>query len=202
MIFRHLASRSEFLRFPLRINVSVVHENIMPTVRLLLKTGIAERTQNDYFPGGKFVLANTDAALNQIERALKRATEKKIPVILVKHIAPPTSPFFAQGTPGGELHPRLLSACPDAIVVHKTHADSFYQTNLEETLCKLSANELLICGMMTHNCVTHTAISKSAEKYAVTVLMNCSATVSDILQKIALNALSIRVKLANWEEVL
>jgi nicotinamidase-related amidase len=49
--------------------------------------------------------------------------------------------------------------------------------------------------MMTQNCVTHTAISKAAEKYAVTVLTDCCTTVSEILHLIALHALSTRVKL-------
>ena len=49
--------------------------------------------------------------------------------------------------------------------------------------------------MMTQNCVTHTAISKAAEKYNVSVLVNCCTTVSEILHLIALHALSTRVKL-------
>ena len=40
--------------------------------------------------------------------------------------------------------------------------------------------------MMTQNCVTHTAISKAAEKYNVTILIDCCTTVSEILHKIAL----------------
>jgi nicotinamidase-related amidase len=55
--------------------------------------------------------------------------------------------------------------------------------------------ELLVCGMMTQNCVTHTAISKSAEKYTVTVLSDCCTTVSEMLHHIALHALSTRVAL-------
>jgi len=49
----------------------------------------------------------------------------------------------------------------------KHFADSFEKTKLEETLAKLGVTELLLCGMMTQNCVTHTAISKAAEKYNV-----------------------------------
>ena len=56
--------------------------------------------------------------------------------------------------------------------------------------------------MMTQNCVTHTAISKAAEKYAVTVLTDCCTTVSEILHLIALHALSTRVKLVPSTDVL
>jgi nicotinamidase-related amidase len=47
----------------------------------------------------------------------------------------------------------------------------------------------LVCGMMTQNCVTHTAISKAAEKYKVAVLEDCCASVSEMLHLIALRAL-------------
>ncbi|MGE0758829.1 MAG: isochorismatase family protein [Pirellulaceae bacterium] len=57
-----------------------------------------------------------------------------------------------------------------APIVVKEYADSFEKTNLEETLRKLGVTELLVGGMMTQNCVTHTAISKAAEKYDVTIL--------------------------------
>ena len=87
-------------------------------------------------------------------------------------------------------------------MVVKAFADSFHQTNLEETLAGLGVNELLLCGMMTQNCVTHTAISKSAEKYAVTVLTDCCTTVDQMIHLIALNALSTRVTLMTAEEAL
>jgi nicotinamidase-related amidase len=87
-------------------------------------------------------------------------------------------------------------------VVIKEFADSFEKTNLEETLAKIGVTDLLVCGMMTQNCVTHTAISKAAEKYNVTVVVDCCTTVSEILHQIALHALSTRVKLAPSSETL
>jgi len=49
--------------------------------------------------------------------------------------------------------------------------------------------------------VTHTAISKTAENYRVTVLTDCCTTVDQMIHLIALNALSIRVTLATAGEV-
>jgi len=154
--------------------------------------------QNDYFPDGKFPLWNTEAVLAQVESAIARARGQGVPVILVQHIADApngAAPFFNAGTSGVELHPRILAAAPDAVVVIKAQADSFLNTTLEEKLAELGVEELLVCGMMTQNCVTHTALSKSAEKYKVTVLTDCSTTVSEMLHLIALNALSTRVAL-------
>ncbi len=152
--------------------------------------------QNDYFPDGNYPLWNTEATLSRIEKAIEAAVSKKIPVILVQHIADPKkgiSPFFNKGTDGAAIHPRILAAAPEAHVITKQFADSFLHTDLEKTLKELGVHELLICGMMTQNCVTHTAISKAAEKYSVTILPDCCTTVDEMIHAIALNAVSPRV---------
>ena len=161
--------------------------------------------QNDYFPGGAFPLWNTEETLSAVTRAIGRAREKGIPVVLVQHVADPElglAPFFNEGTPGAELHPRALDAAPGAPVVVKAFADSFVKTSLEATLAGLGATELLVCGMMTQNCVTHTAISKSAEKYGVTILADACTTVNEMLHQIALHAVSTRVPLRTVDEAL
>lgn len=154
--------------------------------------------QNDYFPEGHFPLWNAEATLSKIEQAIARAKMLGVPIILVQHIADSTkgvAPFFNEGTVGADIHSRILSAAPGAPVVTKGHADSFFGTALEATLRSLSINELLVCGMMTQNCVTHTAISKTAEAYKVTILPDCCTTVSEMLHNIALHAVSTRMSL-------
>jgi hypothetical protein len=47
--------------------------------------------------------------------------------------------------------------------------------------------------------VTHTAISKAAEKYAVSILSDCCTTVSQMLHLIALHAVSTRMTLRTSE---
>jgi nicotinamidase-related amidase len=154
--------------------------------------------QNDYFPGGRFPLWNAEETLRNVVATISKAHTIGIPVILVQHVANAAkgiAPFFNAGTPGVDIHPEVLAAAPDAPVVVKENADSFHGTTLEQVLSGLGVEELLVCGMMTQNCVTHTAISKSAEKYKVTVLTDCSTTVSELLHLIALNALSTRIAL-------
>lgn len=161
--------------------------------------------QNDYFPDGKFPLWNTEAVLNNIEQAISKANGQQIPVIIIQHIAnreQGIAPFFNQGTTGAEVHPRILAAAPDAPIVVKEFADSFVKTTLEETLSQLGVTELLVCGMMTQNCVTHTAISKSAEKYQVAILADCCTTVNEMIHNIALHAVSTRVPLVPAGEAL
>ena len=158
--------------------------------------------QNDYFPGGGFPLWNPEAVLETLVQAVDRARAQGVPVILVQHVAKGPSPFFNAGTPGVELHPRIRAAAPAAPVVVKAFADSFHQTTLEATLQALGATELLVAGMMTQNCVTHTAISKAAEKYDVTVLKDACTTVTELLHLIAVGGMSTRVKLAAAAEAL
>ena len=158
--------------------------------------------QNDYFPKGKFPLWNTDVVLQNIEQAIEKANSHGVPVIHIQHVAKGVAPFFNEGTTGADIHPRILVAAPTAPIVVKEFADSFEKTTLEEKLTKLGVTELLVCGMMTQNCVTHTAISKAAEKYNVSVLVDCCTTVSEILHQIALHALSTRVKLVPSSEAL
>ena len=155
--------------------------------------------QNDYFPGGAFPLWNSEAILANLERAIAGAVAQGVPVIHVQHVADRSrglTPFFNEGTAGVAIHPRILAAAPEAPVVVKTFADGFHGTTLEATLRGFGATELLVAGMMTQNCVTHTAISRAAEKYDVSILPDCCTTVSEILHRIALNAVSTRLKLA------
>lgn len=161
--------------------------------------------QNDYFPHGKYPLWNTEQTLSQVKTAIARAKALNIEVIHVQHIADPEkgiAPFFNQGTQGVDIHAEILAAAPEAAVVIKRFADSFEQTNLDELLQKQGISELLLCGMMTQNCVTHTAISKAAEKYNVAIMVDCCTTVDEMIHNIALNAIALRVPLVTMEQVL
>ncbi|MDJ0523218.1 MAG: cysteine hydrolase family protein [Planctomycetota bacterium] len=161
--------------------------------------------QNDYFPGGAYPLWNTEATLQNIEAAIGRAREAGVAVIHIQHIADASAgiaPFFNEGTDGAKVHERVLAAAPDAPVVVKAFADSFVETTLQEELGRVDATELLVCGMMTQNCVTHTAISRSAEPYDVTILPDCCTTVDEMLHNIALHAVSTRVKLVPSTEAI
>lgn len=152
--------------------------------------------QNDYFDGGAFPLWEARETADRVVAAIAAARTAGIEVIHVQHVADPAkgiAPFFNVGAPGVEIRPEILAAAPNAPVVVKRFADAFHHTVLDETLRARGVTRLLVCGMMTQNCVTHTAISKAAEKYEVAVVADLSTTVSRMLHLIALNALSTRV---------
>jgi nicotinamidase-related amidase len=159
--------------------------------------------QNDYFPQGKFPLWNTEETLSNVLNLIGKAQKKGYLIVHVQHIANPEmgiAPFFNKGTAGANIHPEVMAAAPDAPVVIKEFADSFEKTSLEDLLSAHSIKKLVICGMMTQNCVTHTAISKASEKYEVTILTDCSTTVDEMIHNIALHAVSTRVNLSTTDQ--
>ena len=159
--------------------------------------------QNDYFEGGNFPLWNTIETLNNIEQAVKKANQQNIPIILIQHIADNSNGkalFFNKNTVGSEIHSRILKIAENPKIIIKNFADSFYKTNLDEILTELKIEEILLCGMMTQNCITHTALSKTAEKYSVKILQDCCTTVDKIIHQMAINALSIRKTILEFQK--
>lgn len=157
--------------------------------------------QNDYFAGGKLPLWKAEETLERVEATLAAAREKGIPVVLVQHQSGANGSFFVPGSEGVAIHPAVLAAAPGAPVVVKAYADSFHETTLAATLEALGAEELLICGMMTQNCVAHTALSRGAEPYPVTVLVDACTTLDERVHRFALSALSTRVSMKPVEQV-
>lgn len=158
--------------------------------------------QNDYFEGGAFPLWNAEEALAATEQAILAARRKEMPVVFVQHVAAGPSPFFNPDTKGVKIHDRVLAAVGNSPVVTKQHADAFEGTTLHDTLQGLGADELVVCGMMTQNCVTHTAISRRADDYRkVTVLSDASTTTTEMLHLIAIAGLAPRVNLATVDQV-
>lgn len=57
--------------------------------------------------------------------------------------------------------------------------------------------------MMTHNCLTHSAVSKRADDYRkVTVLTDASTTATQLLQLLVLDGISTWIDLATADQAL
>ena len=70
----------------------------------MTKTLLVIDLQNEYVPGSKFPLWNTDVVLQNIEQAIAKANTQGVPVIHIQHIAKGgLAPFFNEGTPGANL---------------------------------------------------------------------------------------------------
>lgn len=65
--------------------------------------------QNDYFPHGKFPLANTEVTLQNILKLQRYFRIKQLPIFYIQHIkSDPWANFFAKGSHGTEIYPSLL----------------------------------------------------------------------------------------------
>lgn len=151
--------------------------------------------QNDYFPDGKYPLHETNATAQKNVEAIQAAKARAIPVIHVQHLVSPElgeGLFFYDESEGAEIHASILAAAPDAPVIVKRHADCFENTNLDQLLEELGVEEIILAGMMTHNCVTHTALSPAASKYNPKVIGECCCTVDPIAHALAVDSMQVR----------
>ncbi len=113
--------------------------------------------QNDYFPEGRNPLEGSPEAVRQARRLLETFRQRGLPLVHIQHLAlSPTASFFLPDTAGVQIHPEVQPA-PGETVIEKHFPNSFRDTPLLEHLHKLSIEQLVICGMMTHMCVDATA---------------------------------------------
>jgi nicotinamidase-related amidase len=109
--------------------------------------------QNDYFPGGKWTLSGIESAADNAARVLAAARAAGDLVVHVRHEFPTTdAPFFAPGSSGAQLHPKIQDREGEPVVL-KHHVNSFRETDLKAILDSHGVEEVVICGAMSHMCV-------------------------------------------------
>lgn len=114
-------------------------------------------------------------------------------IIAVRHEGLPDGRIFRPGTSGASLHPHVLDLLTGRPLVIKRQADAFLDTDLNAILEATSVTDLYLCGMMTQNCITHTALSPDAHRYTVHVLADCCSAPSALIHDIAVRALKGRL---------
>ncbi len=147
--------------------------------------------QNDYFVHGKYPQFQAEAILGPIKKSIELAKEQGQVIIFIQHES--SSGFLVKGTHGAAIHNTLTPYLSVGEVVTKTHADAFLETNLLDILQKNHVTEFSLAGMMTQNCITHTAISKQAENYNVRVIADACTAPTETVHQVALRALADRV---------
>ncbi|ASK28572.1 cysteine hydrolase family protein [Neisseria chenwenguii] len=154
--------------------------------------------QNEYFgsAGGAFPQWQADETAARIAARIRQAKADGWTVIAIQHISPDDGSVFQRGTHGAALHESVASLLDDCPLVEKAHADSFLNTDLKAVLQERGIEELVLCGIMTQNCITHTAVSPQAGAYKVSVLADCCTAPSEIVHLVALRALADRVVVA------
>ena len=133
--------------------------------------------QNDYdggnlpieFPPFQDTVANIATAMDAAHRL-------GVQVVVVKMVLPATSPVFAAGTPGADLHPEIAGRYRDHYI-EKNLPSAFTGTNLEEWLRSQQIDTVTVAGYMTHNCNLSTVIHAMHMGFDVEYLADASGSV-------------------------
>ena len=133
--------------------------------------------QNEYVTG-KLPIRSPDlsTSMPNIEVALDTASDAGIPLVVVTHVEDPSSPLFARGSAGAELHEIVASRTPDHSI-EKSEVSSFCGTDLEEWLRASGVDTVAIAGFMTQHCCAGTARDASALGFTVEFLSDATGTI-------------------------
>ena len=132
--------------------------------------------QNDYFPGGKWPLSNTDAAADNAARILAAFRAKGDPVIHVRHESKGAdASFFVPGSTGAEINAKVKNQGSEPVVT-KNQINAFLNTDLKAILDKGGVTDVVIVGAMSHMCVDAASRAAADFGYKVTVIHDACAT--------------------------
>jgi nicotinamidase-related amidase len=77
-----------------------------------------------------------------------------------------------KGLRGCEIVPELAIAEGDAVIVKKRYS-AFFGTNLDELLCRLRPDGIILAGINTHACIRTTAIDAYQRDWNVVLASDC-----------------------------
>lgn len=117
---------------------------------------------------------DADGVVIRINSLAKKFRSLGNHVIFIQHDGSKQNDFVPSSTDWELLS--SLNVLPDDVIIQKTANDSFYKSNLSETLLELGANELFITGCATDFCVSATVQSAIVKDYEVTVVKNAHTT--------------------------
>jgi len=115
-----------------------------------------------------------DRVLSNITALLRQARSSGVPVVFVQHDGPKGHPLEAE-TPDWAIHPSIspLNAEP---VFRKKASDSFFETELAETMQANKIAHLIIVGGMTEYCIDTTCRRAVTLGYDVTLAADAHLT--------------------------
>lgn len=133
--------------------------------------------QNEYVSGNLLIeYPDVQQSLANIARAMDVAQAAGIPVVVVQHLAPETSPLFARGSAQAELHPLVAGRHRDHLV-EKSLASALTGTGLGAWLREREIDTLSVVGYMTHNCDDSTVRQARHEGWNVELLHDAAGSV-------------------------
>lgn len=129
--------------------------------------------QNEYRTGD-LQLPDVEPATLQIQQLLTAARAHGTPVAHIRHIGVPGYLFDPDG-PRGQIFDELTPVEGEA-VIDKPLPNAFAQSSLQEFVQSTGRTELIVCGFMTHMCVSATVRAAKDLGYQSTVVADACAT--------------------------
>ncbi|MFZ6862909.1 cysteine hydrolase family protein [Undibacterium sp. Ji67W] len=130
--------------------------------------------QNEYFTGNMLIeYPDPAVSLRNIGIAMDAARAAGIPILVVQHSAPESSPIFARGSDTWKLH-SVVQQRPYDHLIEKSMASIFVGTEADAWLKQHQIETLSIVGYMTHNCNASTIYQASHDGYTVEVLSDAT----------------------------
>ncbi|HKK31941.1 MAG TPA: isochorismatase family cysteine hydrolase [Desulfomicrobiaceae bacterium] len=121
--------------------------------------------------------------LKPLEKRLKKARKKGMPVVFVSDAHAPDDPEFSKmgwpvhavrGTEGAQVVDELAPETGEP-VIEKTTYSGFFRTDLDTVLNRLGVDQLILTGCVTNICIQYTAADAVMHGYRVTVPADCVA---------------------------
>ncbi|GAA3126772.1 cysteine hydrolase family protein [Streptosporangium carneum] len=114
---------------------------------------------------------NRDDVIKNINVLVDRARAQDVPVVWVQH----SSEYLQRDSEGWQYVPELVRRDSEPLV-HKTHGDSFEDTDLEERLAERGVGRLVVTGAQTDVCVRSTLHGAFVRGYDVTLVGDAHTT--------------------------
>jgi nicotinamidase-related amidase len=131
--------------------------------------------QREYFDGA-LPIRHPAGHLEAILEVMDAATEKNIPVVVVRHHQPdPESPLFRKGSEMWQLLDEVESR-PRDVLIDKQLPGSFTNTSLDSFLKEKNIDTVCIAGYMTQMCCDTTAREAFHRGYKVEFLRDATGT--------------------------
>jgi nicotinamidase-related amidase len=113
-----------------------------------------------------------DRVVGNVAQLVGRAREAQVPVVWVAHSDENGLPLDSEPWQYVEELRREASEP----LVHKTYADSFEDTDLEEVLAELQVGRLVVAGAQTDECIRSTLHGAIARGYDATLVSDAHTT--------------------------
>lgn len=113
-----------------------------------------------------------DRVVANVASLVEKARSAEVPVVWVAHSDPEGLPL---GSPEWEYVGELQRDDAEPLV-HKTYADSFEETDLEQVLARLQVGRLVVAGAQTDECIRSTLHGAVARGYDATLVSDAHTT--------------------------